>query len=387
MVLERRSIITRAVPSMAQPDLVVCVPKTAYNILFLRRRAGARLGLQKTAVGLRPWCSFSPPHFGRGSMLRIALLPAQNVRNKWTLYEIFFTHNLVVAPCHPWHGELLTLKNKMNKLYRMKDIDIKEITGYIRNNISNELKVEKVAKHFGYSLSHFSREFKKEMFVSASEYISALKIEQSIKNLGNKETVLKAQMETGHLSSGTYSNFFSRFTGLSPKQFQTEMDGLYDKIKNHVEKDEEGAIHYPPLPEKINSEHKCIVHIKAPEGFKGIIFVGLFDKPVSTQLPIMGKALVRSRTCFFEDAVPSGNYYILVCAIPHILNPLNYFLLDNALRYVMREPIPFPLNSTQEFTLTLRKIEPDDPPITINLPKLLKEGLENRFFFKNSKKR
>jgi AraC-like DNA-binding protein len=284
----------------------------------------------------------------------------------------------------------------------MKDISIKEITGYIRNNISNELTVEQVAAHFGYSLSHFSREFKKEMFISASEYISALKIEHSIKNLGNRDTVLKAQMETGHLSSGTFSNFFSRFTGLSPKQFQTEMDGLYDKIKNHVEKDEEGAIHYPPLPEKINSPHKLIVHIKMPvsstertqvsEGsfvdkFKGIIFVGLFSKPVSTQLPVMGKALVRSRTCSFKDAVPPGNYYILVCAIPHILNPLNYFLLDNALRHVRREPIEFPLKATQEFTLALRKIEPDDPPITINLPKLLKEGLEQRFFSKNSKKR
>jgi AraC-like DNA-binding protein len=269
----------------------------------------------------------------------------------------------------------------------MKGIDIKEITAYIRKNISHELKVEHIAEHFGYSLSHFSREFKKEMFMSASEYISALKIEQSIQNLGNKETVLKAQMETGHLSSGTFSNFFSRFTGLSPKQFQTEMGGLYNKILTHVEKDEEGSIHYPPLPQKLTSSHKCIVHIKAPAHFKGIIFVGLFEKPVSTQLPVMGKALVHSRTCMFEDALPPGNYYILVCAIRHLLNPLNYFLLDNALRHVRKEPIPFPLTSTHEFTLALRKIEPDDPPITINLPKLLKEGLERQFFSKNSKKR
>jgi AraC-like DNA-binding protein len=140
----------------------------------------------------------------------------------------------------------------------MKDIDIKEVTSYIRKNISSELTVEHTAAHFGYSLSHFSREFKKEMFISASEYISALKIEQSIKNLGKKETVLKAQLENGHLSSGTFSNFFSRFTGLSPKQFQTEMDNLYDKIKNHVEKDEEGAIHYPPLPRGRLSENSLM---------------------------------------------------------------------------------------------------------------------------------
>jgi AraC-like DNA-binding protein len=268
----------------------------------------------------------------------------------------------------------------------VKKFNTKEITAYIRRNAS-EITVEQVAVHFGYSTSHFSREFKKEMFISAAEYISALKIEQSIRNLGKKNTVLKAQLETGHLSSGTYSNFFSRFTGLSPKQFQTEMDALYDKIKTHIENDDEGAIHYPPLSQKLISSRKCIVHIDAPDNFKGIIFVGLFDKPVSTRLPVMGKALVRSRTCAFEDALPPGNYYILVCAIAHLLNPLNYFLLDDALRYVRREPIEFPLTATLEVTLAVRKIEPDDPPITINLPKLLKEGLEQKFFSKKSKKR
>jgi AraC-like DNA-binding protein len=262
----------------------------------------------------------------------------------------------------------------------MKDINIKEVASYIRSNLSSELKVEQVAAHFGYSLSHFSREFKKYMQVSASEYISALRIEQSIKNLGQKESVLKAQLETGHLSSGTFSNFFSRFTGLSPKKFQTEMDGLYDNLKLYEEKEEEGAIHYPPLPPHISSPHKCIVHVKAPDTFKGIIFVGLFDKPLSNRPPMIGKALVKSRTCEFEDAVPPGNYYFLVCAIEGKLNPLNYFILDNALRDVRREPVEFPLKANQEITLTLRKIEPDDPPITVNLPKLLKEGLEKRFF-------
>jgi AraC-like DNA-binding protein len=39
----------------------------------------------------------------------------------------------------------------------MKNIDIKEVTAYIRENISHALKVETVGKHFGYSISHFSR--------------------------------------------------------------------------------------------------------------------------------------------------------------------------------------------------------------------------------------
>ena len=39
----------------------------------LRFAASRRLGLRKTAVGLRPLCVLSPPQFGQGSMLRIAL--------------------------------------------------------------------------------------------------------------------------------------------------------------------------------------------------------------------------------------------------------------------------------------------------------------------------
>jgi len=44
----------------------------------LRRREGGS-GSVKPQSGLSPWCGFTPPQFGQGSMLRIALLPAQTV--------------------------------------------------------------------------------------------------------------------------------------------------------------------------------------------------------------------------------------------------------------------------------------------------------------------
>ncbi|MDR2785504.1 MAG: helix-turn-helix domain-containing protein, partial [Treponema sp.] len=132
-----------------------------------------------------------------------------------------------------------------------------------------------------------------------------------------KTKVLDAQLDTGYSSSGTFSKFFSRFTGLSPKQFQTEMKGLYTGLKKHEEKEEEGAIHYPPLSKNCNTKYKCYTHIIAPENFNGIIFVGLFDKPLSNKPPIIGKAMVKSRICAFEDTVSPGNYYVLVCAIEY----------------------------------------------------------------------
>jgi AraC-like DNA-binding protein len=266
----------------------------------------------------------------------------------------------------------------------MTQQDIKDITAYIREHILEEFNIEDIADHFGYSKFHFSREFKKIMGVSAAEYLSSLRIEQSIKKLGkNDVSVLNAQLKTGYLSSGTFSNLFSRFTGLSPKQFQKEMDGLYGDLKGYEAKEAEGIIHYPPLldvPSPPRSGHKCIVHIVAPDTFKGMIFVGIFDQPISNRRPILGEALVKSRTCVFDDSLKPGKYYLLVCAVEKQRNPLRYFMLDDCLRDIRREPIEFPLKETQEYVLTLRKLEPDDPPITINIPKLLKEGLEQRFF-------
>jgi AraC-like DNA-binding protein len=130
----------------------------------------------------------------------------------------------------------------------MEKFNIKEITTYIRDNISNELTVEQVAEHFHYSISHFSREFKKAARFSAAEFISALKIEYSIKTLGTNASVLKAQLDGGFLSSGTFSNYFNRFTGLSPKQYQKKMKVLFRELKTHEQKEKAGVINYPPPP-------------------------------------------------------------------------------------------------------------------------------------------
>jgi AraC-like DNA-binding protein len=139
----------------------------------------------------------------------------------------------------------------------MEGFNIHEITAYIRDNISNELTVEQVAKYFNCSLSHFSREFKKAASFSAAEFISALKVEHSIKALGDNATVLKAQLAGGFLSSGTFSNLYNRYTGLSPKQYQKKMNALFDDLKKHEQKEAAGAISYPPPPRLIRHKIFC----------------------------------------------------------------------------------------------------------------------------------
>ncbi len=55
-----------------------------------------------------------------------------------------------------------------------------DICKYIRDNIDNELNLEDLSQHFGYSKYHLRRKFKQETGYSYKKYIDALKIDRSI---------------------------------------------------------------------------------------------------------------------------------------------------------------------------------------------------------------
>ena len=94
-------------------------------------------------------------------------------------------------------------------------------------------------------------------------------------------------------------------------------------------------------------------------------------------MPVLGRALFHCRE-FCIDAIPDGSYYLLACEIPHSRNPLRYFRLDHCLRALHPAPVTFPLPAATTIELSLRPFAPSDPPITVNLPKLLYDFLRQR---------
>ena len=94
-------------------------------------------------------------------------------------------------------------------------------------------------------------------------------------------------------------------------------------------------------------------------------------------MPVSGRALFHCRE-FRIDAIPDGTYYLLACEIPKSRNPLHYFRLDYCLRALHPAPVTFPLPAATHIDLTLRPFAASDPPITVNLPKLLYDFLRQR---------
>lgn len=262
----------------------------------------------------------------------------------------------------------------------MKSI-ISDITNYMREHTDRNLSVAELAQKFGYSKFHFSREFKKLIGVTPNEYWAALKMERSLLELSRSSSIINAQLKTGYQSTGTFSSSFLKTTGLTPGQYQNEIKklGLFDIVKSHEDSGQSIITHYSFNRKDASALQEKVLSItcNAPEDFKGIIFVGLFEKPLPTSAPIVGKALIKTAHCII-DQVPNGEYYLLSCAVRGSLNPLDYFFLNNAPRVMHEMPIRFPLENDTEISLTLRDPLPIDPPIPMNPIKLFVDALKSK---------
>lgn len=261
--------------------------------------------------------------------------------------------------------------------FKLKN-NIKQIISYIKENIYTIESIESLSTHFGYSRFHFSREFKKLTGFSINEFISSIKMENSIENLVNKnKSVLYSHLNAGFLSSTTFSSSFEKQTGIKPKQYQKQLNELYNAMKEYENKKSSIESHYEKSDFEKN-KYKCIVILNYPHNYnRGISFVGLFNIPIPNHKPIVGKAIVGSTICVLDN-IPKGKFYLLACSIEKNSSLSNYFVLKNCLRSKIDYALEFPKNNLEVFHLNFREPLPYDPPININLPKLLYDGLKNK---------
>ncbi|GIN87225.1 AraC family transcriptional regulator [Heyndrickxia sporothermodurans] len=239
---------------------------------------------------------------------------------------------------------------------------------YMRNNLSKDITTEELASYVGYSKYHFIRVFKETTGVSPRHYLSALRIEMSKEQLSHStSSILKVILSLGFRSMGSFSSRFKQFVGLSPKEYRLKIDELY-KYLIHFQISEPSN-----LETNIGSTPTITCSIKTPPNFKGIIFIGLFPRPIPDQRPVVGTAFFhQKKECIFSN-VPYGEYYLLSAGISYSLNPRKYFLSDSFLRGKLESALKISESTNIVTSIQLREPLPCDPPILINLPLLLFE--------------
>lgn len=251
---------------------------------------------------------------------------------------------------------------------------IPEILAYMQETVTQDLTVEETANHFGYSKYHFSREFKRLTGFSAADYLSSLKIELAKQALlRNEHSVTNSGFDVGYSSIGTFSTTFTKKTGLSPREYKQQVEALYSVAKKYEETTTVVVGHKDP---PVSDASRCHISVHYPEGYQaGITFVGFFKSPLPNHRPVVGVALIKKSTHLFEH-IPNGSYYLLACSIEKTFNPLRYFVLDDCLRGRVQQQLHFPQDHDQAFHIQLREAIPEDPPIVVNVLKLLTDSIK-----------
>nr|WP_180956578.1 AraC family transcriptional regulator [Bacillus canaveralius] len=247
-----------------------------------------------------------------------------------------------------------------------------EAIKFMQKRLHEDITTVELATHVGYSTYHFIRIFKEITGVTPRHYLSALRIESGKQILlDSSASNLKTLLAIGFRSMGSFSSRFKKLVGLSPKGFRLESEALVNYVNQYRHKEIIGPVDVPSQSPCI----RCVLQV--PASFKGLIFVGLFPRPIPDQRPVAGTALHHTKRIHSFANVPLGQYYVLAAGIPWSLNPKNYFVYDNALRG-KSELVTVQEDSSLEVNIELREPLPYDPPILINLPLLLFEKDHNK---------
>lgn len=120
---------------------------------------------------------------------------------------------------------LVTLARKHGYLQnndsdRTKNHNIVKVLEYIDANISMPLTLEELAKISGNSPTYFSLLFKKTCGITLWEYVTARRVEESVKILcSNKNlSVLEVATKVGFNNTANFNKAFKKHTGMTPKQ-------------------------------------------------------------------------------------------------------------------------------------------------------------------------
>lgn len=92
---------------------------------------------------------------------------------------------------------------------------------YIEENCMEPLRLERLAREAGYSLSHFKAKFLEEVGTTPANYINAYKVEKAKELLlTTDEPITDLSYRMGWSSSNHFCTVFKKYAGVSPTQYR-----------------------------------------------------------------------------------------------------------------------------------------------------------------------
>ena len=121
---------------------------------------------------------------------------------------------------HSWRGK--NARNQVcNSLSRYFDFRVRRSLRLMKENFTEEIEIDWLARESGLSRPHFFKLFKKQMGITPNLYLNTLKTEQAIDDLMTTEkTVTDIGYDLGFSSQASFTRFFSGNVGIPPSDYR-----------------------------------------------------------------------------------------------------------------------------------------------------------------------
>lgn len=248
--------------------------------------------------------------------------------------------------------------------------EIDEVIKYIHQNIYEPLPLSRLARYAAYSPYHFTRIFKERTGLSPLYYVSAMRLQRAKDLLLHTNwSVRDIALEIGQQSLGTFTTRFTERVGVTPAHFRGQAQQANDALRSLQRLGEWGE---PALPISSGVVAGCI---RSEVPFEGVIFVGLFAKPIPERLPLYGTVLSSLGEFCFKGVKP-GVYYLMATSVSWDMKATDFMLPYATLRTRSKKPIVVgPQHAVPYQEAMLHPPRVDDPPILISLPLLMQRFL------------
>ena len=239
--MNRLSSLTHAVgAALAGDDLFDAIPDTVF---FVKDRAGRYTAVNRTLVE-RTGCASKADLIGRtdeevfsGELgRRIAEQDDATTRNGRTLVAVLELHlhpNGSEGWCLTWKAPMRDAKGEIVGLFGMsRDVQsagysldetraLSDALDHARRHLHTALRVSELAARAGLSSFRFGQRIRQLFGMSASQYLTRLRIDFARDRLRNSSaSISEIAMDSGYADQTAFSRQFRRVCGVSPKRYR-----------------------------------------------------------------------------------------------------------------------------------------------------------------------
>jgi AraC-like DNA-binding protein len=262
---------------------------------------------------------------------------------------------------------------------------VERVIHTMREHLREPLLLEDMADIACLSPYYFSRVFHSVVGIPPGEFLATLRLEAAKRLLLTTTlSVTDVCFEVGYIGLGSFTTRFTQMVGVPPRHLR------------HLAKEVPVPIHSlqpePTIAAQAPYGYTLSGHIHTIEEFHGVIFAGLFPKPIPQGRAVRCTLLTQPGP-FLIDRIPAGRYFLMVAALPLVEEAQVYLLPGERLLVGIQGPLLIGphryANSSIEcktvmsdsttlleesVEIVLRPLRSTDPPIITALPYVSRLG-------------